>query len=1026
MLHSRPSQLNLDHLNAAQRQAVEATEGPVLVFAGPGTGKTQILTSRIGHLLEQGVAPQNILALTFTNAGAKAMQERLAHIVGPAAYQVMMTTFHSFCGGVIEQFSEFFPVELRNGGVIGDLDQYEIVRDILQSGDFELLKPPNKPLHHLRNCVSLITQYKREGVSAAEVARLAQETLEDSESGEYKAVHRKKLAQLASRNLELSRVYEQYQAALRLRGQYDYEDMILWVRDGLRSHSEIAIEYQERFQYILVDEFQDTNQAQFQVLIALTSYWGTEANIFVVGDPNQSIYRFQGASVSNVLQFWKIFPQCQVITLEQGYRCPPEIYEAAAHLIEHNALTDLDPRLKALEEPLQSPRPKTSGEHRIEYRSHVNSLAEALDVASELQAAHQRGVAWSDLAVLSRTRDQLNTLQFVLLRQGIPVLAQQGENSLNQPLVIAVLDILSLVDSLRMADDLEHWTSVLMQPWWEFSREEALRLLRAVSQSRDSTRGVWWWLEHEDQWGSLEWKDHQVWRTFREYWREWQSAVIKPIPEAIELILSESGVYKTLWQESSWQAQLPFLLSVLQEAQNWSFAHPESRLSEFVQRLRAMQLHGMKLTPEYLTSQPDAVTLSTAHSAKGREWAEVFVVQVNDGVWSAVRKPPSLAPLPQTIPYADSDEKEELEDDRRLFYVAITRAKEKLWLFTCERDLKQGGMRELRQSQFVLEMGLEPEPKVGPTYLPQEVLPQVFSADRNTLLQTLDRSWVRGLVEHFSLSYTALESYLDCPAQFFFRHLVRVPQASTIPLVVGNAAHAGLEFANRSFVEHEKLPSWEEIFQKAERVITTSQLTQADQMVARKRTIELLQPYLENHSAIWKSPLKVEHKFGSTAPTVFEGLPLVGKVDVIEVIDAAAKTVRVIDYKTGRRLTRSELQGKPEDARRKVDQIYFYALLAELDATFDFRVISGVFAFLQSSDAGKYLPVSFDVTELDLTLLKETLRKVQQELQNLHFLDQPACGECEVCVALGLQPSISAVLVEDLDAPHSVSISKSE
>lgn len=1012
-----PLQTSLERLNSSQLQAVQATEGPVLVFAGPGTGKTQILTSRIGYLLEQGVAPNNILALTFTNAGAKAMQERLAQLVGPAAYQVMLTTFHSFCGGVIEQYSQFFPVELRNGGVIAELDQFEMVRQILETGEFPALKPINKPLHHLRSCVHLITQYKREGVSPAEVMKLAQETLEASESDQLKAAPRRKMATLGTRNLDIAQVYAEYETRLRARGQYDYEDMILWVRDALRTNPDIAVEYQERFQYILVDEFQDTNQAQFQVLVALTQYWGDQANVFVVGDPNQSIYRFQGASVSNVLQFWTIFPNCQVITLDQGYRCPPELYTAAATLIAHNSLTDLDPRLKALEQPLQSQRPATVQDKRILYRSHVNSLAEALDLASELRQAHERGVPWSEMAVLSRTRDQLNTAQWVLLRQGIPVVAQQSENSLDQPLVQAVLNILSMVGEVRRGADLERWTNVLMQPWWEFPREEALRLLRAAGRSRDPNHGVWWWLEHEEKWSELDWSDLQPWRVFREYWREWQEEIVQPIPQTIEKILSQAGVYRTLWQDSQWQPQLPFLLSLLQEAQHWSFSHPEARLQEFVERLQAMQLHGMKLAPEYLASQPDAVTLSTAHSAKGREWSEVFLLQVNDGVWSNVSKPTGLAPLPNTIPYAESDEKEELEDDRRLFFVAITRAKEKLWLFTCERDLRQGSMRELRQSQFVLEMGLEATPDMGQTYLPQEVLPQVFTAPDGALLPSLDRGWVLGLVEEFALSYTALESYLNCPAEFFFRYLVRVPQSTTLPLVVGNAVHAGLEFANRSFIEHSKLPVWEAVREKTTRVVSASALTPSNQSLAQSRSDELLKPYLESHHDTWKAPLKVEHKFGAAAPTVFEGLPLVGKVDVIEVIDAITKTVRVVDYKTGRRLTRSELSGKPTDKRRKLDQIYFYALLAELDATFDFRVIEGVFDFLTPSDAGKYIPVSFEVSELELHSLKETLRQVQSELTSLAFLDAPPCGECEVCVALGLQPSISSVLLDDLQEP---------
>ncbi len=979
-------------LNEQQRRAVEKTEGPVLVFAGPGTGKTQILTARIARLLEHGVQPGNILALTFTNAGAKNMQERLASMVGSVGYQVTLSTFHSFANGVIDQFSHVFPRSIQSGGLVAELDQFEIVQDVLVSGDFSVLRPSGEPLYYLRSIVSLLTSYKREGVDPTQLANMAQEELELLEDFSGPARERSKREKIAQKNAELAKIYEAYQKALTERGMFDYEDVILWVRDGLRSNPELSQEYQERYQYILVDEFQDTNQSQFQLLLELCSFWGSEANVFAVGDPNQSIYRFQGASVSNVLQFLQLFPNAELISLQEGYRCPPEIYEHAAEMISQNELTDLDPRLASLEQPLHST--KVAAGASIHVRSAANPLLESVWLAHELQKQHDAGVPWSEMAVLYRNHSQSVEAERVLRAFGIPIISQKGENSLAQPFVQGVLRMLHLLIALRENTDTDTWASVLFLPWWSVDPTEALKILRAARTHQEAKNSVWWILEHPETWSALGIESTQYWMEFANNFAKWHAELHQEPVKSLERILSESGVFSLLWSNTEWQSQLPSILALLREAQQWSQRHPTARMKEFLQRLESMQQHGFTLVPEYISGSKDAVTLCTAHSAKGREWEFVYLLRVNDGVWSNTRERNLLPPLENSIPYAQTSEKEKLEDDRRLFYVAVTRAKTRVTLLTCDQVVEREKIKELVRSPFLLEFA--PHVEVVPIEaVSPEQLQSLTPATTEALLGSVDTNWLLDLAQNFSVSYSALDTYLRCPAQFFFQYFIRTPQVPTVKQSVGEISHAVLEEMNRVFSQRGTLLSDQEIIQRVQERSQKVFLPSEERLVAAQQAEALLLPYVAAKRSDWLPSLKTEHFFGKSPPLEFLGMKLVGKVDSIHSL--SEKAVRVVDYKTGKRRTKGELLGKPEDRVQAVRQLVFYALLADLDPTFNQEVTEGEFVFLQPTPAGKFTSVVFEITSERKQELEAVLEQFQKDLVSLQFLTQPPCGECEVC-----------------------------
>jgi len=329
-------------LNKAQRAAVDTIEGPVMVVAGPGTGKTQILTLRIANILKQTqMNPQNILALTFTDAGAKAMRERLHRYIGAEAYQVAIYTFHGFAERLIRDYPDAY-TRVIGGRPASDLDKITIVENILEDTQFKLLRPIGNPTYYVKPVLNIIGSLKKEYITPDIFAELLteQETeLMSIEQFHAKGAHKgkergeyTKCEKSLQKNRELLLLYRQYESLLSEGSLYDFEDMIVETVKALQSNEDMLRDLQETYQYVLADEHQDVNGSQNKILELLCNFHD-QPNIFVVGDEKQAIYRFQGASLENFLYFEDMFPNTQRISLTENYRSGQTILDAAHSLI---------------------------------------------------------------------------------------------------------------------------------------------------------------------------------------------------------------------------------------------------------------------------------------------------------------------------------------------------------------------------------------------------------------------------------------------------------------------------------------------------------------------------------------------------------------------------------------------------------------------------------------------------------------------------------------------------------------------
>jgi DNA helicase-2/ATP-dependent DNA helicase PcrA len=335
-------------LNKEQKEAVDTIEGPVMVIAGPGTGKTSILTLRIANILKKtDTAPENILSLTFTESGAYAMRKKLVGIIGPTAYRVNINTFHSFCNEVIKNYPEKFP-RIIGSTAINNIDQISVMEKIIENNDFEFLKPFGDIFYYVKKALDEIRDMKREAIGPDEFEAIIKKQQKDfdatpdkiNEKGAHKGKMKGefiKLQEYIEKNRELLIIYRAYEEALRKDKFYDFEDMIMEVLKTLKKDKNLLLILQENYQYILADEHQDANNAQ-NAILELLSNFHKDPNLFIVGDEKQAIFRFQGASLQNFLYFQKIYPKAKIINLKENYRSTQKILDASHSLIENNSL----------------------------------------------------------------------------------------------------------------------------------------------------------------------------------------------------------------------------------------------------------------------------------------------------------------------------------------------------------------------------------------------------------------------------------------------------------------------------------------------------------------------------------------------------------------------------------------------------------------------------------------------------------------------------------------------------------------
>jgi len=1006
-------------LNERQKLAVDTIDGPVMVVAGPGTGKTQVLAARIASiLLKTDTNPASILALTYTESAAKEMRERLVSMIGKTGYYVQITTFHSFCSAIIQSHPEYFPID-RGSEPLTDLERYDLYQSIISELSLEILKPLNRPLLYLTEAMRSVSDLKREGFLPEDFAKIIEQEAEElaAQEKDLKKIELQKKQRNLAKHRELLEIYLAYQRRLRASFRYDYDDMIALVVAAFQQEELLLREFQENLLYFLVDEYQDTNSAQNKVVDLLASYWGEQANIFVVGDPNQSIYRFQGASIENVLGFAHRYPTAQVITLEKGYRCPQLIYNAAAKIIRNNNLTDADQNLAGFSftEPLQSQH--DNGGSLIGIYEAPSQTLETVYVAEKILQLHQeQQVPLDEIAVLYRNNRDAVEIRETLDRWDIRYEIDGGNNLLENEAIRQLLSLMQVIADVRSGQEDETLFEVMRYEWLDLDRVLVMKLGRAAGKSRQAMIDLieqgqieFAKLDIGPEVTPLEFEQLTQFLTKLRQWGALDATVI--FPEWFETVVKESGFLDWILGQELKTDLLINLNSLFREVKALAGSDHTLNLAGFLLAIQTMRDHGIKINVEDLNVKEDAVHLSTVHKAKGREWQHVFVLHCLDGKWGNVRTR-DLLPLPEALlENTDLSKKEQNEDERRLFYVALTRAKESAVITYPATIISDNKSKEVVGSMFIEELREEgSELKVellqlvapeiesnADDYLAKLVMPRQSAA----VLRPTEEEFFAGIVKDFKLSVTALNAYLRDPEEFVQNVLLKVPRAKPEPMAFGSAMHAALEKMGKHLQQHGELPPEKMILDEFEQALTRELLTSDDFQRRLQHGHDLLRQYLTELSSQTVKPVFIERFFGyGWSKTILGDIQLTGRIDRVDWLDQTKKIVRVIDYKTGKPKSVNFIEGQvksvelsereqqlPDNIKGPYKrQLLFYKLLTELDQTFIPTVAEGVFEFLEPNTSGKLVTRRFELLEEDVEALKNLIREVMAEIRELKFL----------------------------------------
>lgn len=1111
----------LQALNTAQREAVDCIDGPVMVVAGPGTGKTELLSVRVANILDKTDAlPSNILCLTFTDSGAVAMRERLAGLIGSEAYKVAIHTFHSFGSEIINQFGEYF-YHGAHFRPADELSSYEILSEILSKlpHDNPLASTMNGQFTHLRDLQSAISDLKKSGLTPDELGmildrndafaawvqprlqatfgeRLSKKLFPSIESllseiekydhepfelVGYTPLHqllgaslREALAQSETDNstkplsawkkLYLAKnahdeiilrdqrisaklraagnVYYEYLVAMQTHELFDYDDMILRVVHAMEVFAELRAELQETYHYILVDEFQDTNDAQMRLIWNLTNNESSEGrpNLMVVGDDDQAIYRFQGATMSNILDFTTRYRDVKVVTLTDNYRSCRDILGVARSVIVQGSerletTLGIDKTLTAHHggkttdgslpegqlafpaKPEQDPDASVSArafvlsgnEPSVAFHNYATEH-EARHALAQQIAADYRTDSSKSRAVIARNHRQLVALMPHLQALDIPLRYERQENILDSEPVRQlelVARIVQYIAEQRFDEANALLPELLAHPAWGISAHDLWRL--SLSASRDKT----YWLEAMLVSGGTiqtiaEWlivAAHYAQTEPLEYMCDHLFGVVEPQvgdsarDEAVSEEMPSQEEYVSPYRayffpRESLETRPGHYLAWLDNLQRL-----RARLREF----RADQLLMLADLVEFLDLHRDmqlaiqgrgdvehdesAVTLLTAHKSKGLEFDSVYITDATESIWgSSARSRLRLIQFPSNLPLApvgDSD------DERlRLLYVALTRARNTLGLYAAR--LSDGG-------KALLPVGSVPTIALAVTeHEPLPHVDQITAVEHDWRAPLLDVATatkdqlLRPLLDSYKLSATHLNHFLDVsrggPQLFLLHNLLRFPQMMGVSAAYGSAIHATLQRAHAHLAATGKRRPVEDVLHDYEENLRRHQLSEIDFSKQLQRGSQVLTAFLAARYDSFTPHQIVERDFRTESILVGDAL-ITGAIDLID-IDTDEKTIFITDYKTGTAVRK--WQGRTDYEKIKLhhyeQQLMMYRLLIENSRQFRGYSVTGArIEFVEPDEKGDIVLLDYAYDEVKLAEFRRLIGAVWSRIQTLDF-----------------------------------------
>jgi DNA helicase-2/ATP-dependent DNA helicase PcrA len=963
---ARGAERILEGLNAPQAAAVTHEAGPLLIIAGAGTGKTTVITRRIAYLIATRRArPSEILALTFTDKAAAEMEERVDTLVPYGYADVNISTFHAFGDRLIKENA----LELGltpDFRVLTRAEQVIFLRDHLFEFPLKHYRPLGDPTRHLQAILSQFSRLKDEDVGPDEYLIHAEGLLAAATDDESR-LH-------AEQHLELARTYAQYQTLMARLGQVDFGDQIVEALRLFRSRAHVLRRYQERFRHILVDEFQDTNYAQFELVKLLAA---RHRNVAVVGDDDQAIFRFRGASMSNILDFDRSYPDARQVVLQENRRSPQAVLDSAYRLIQHNNPDRLEVAQKIDKRLVSTVGPGAPPQHL----AFDTVSTESDQVAEMIREEHEAGRPYRDFAILVRANHDADHYLRALNMRGIPWTFSGNAGLYGRPevrLLIAFLrsvahpdDSVSLhylassdIYQVPIVDLTKCATYADRRHRWLF---DVLRAVPAEVELSEEGAGA-------------------VARLIADLQRYMDLAREHPTGEVLYQFLVDSGLMTRY-------AKAPAELE--QEVQNVSkfFTRVKDaarvlkydNVREFVNHLDALVEAGDDPAVAEADTETPAVHVLTVHKAKGLEWPIVFMVDCAQNRFPSTRRsdpieiPPGL--IKDLLPTGDFHEQEE----RRLFYVGMTRVKERLYLTSAE---DMGGKRKWKVSQFVLEALDLPKDAARP-----------FRAQAIEQLRRLappPEAIGLGLTpladdEPLAVSHRQVDDYQTCPLKYQYIHILRIPLRQHHSVVYGSALHKAVEFylRRRAAGNYTSLEDFLLAFDDAWR--NEGFLTREHEEQRKRAGVAALTRFYHEEEASGQKPTDVEREFGFNLE-LNQGLNRVrGRFDRV---DETPEGLVIVDYKSSDVTDQKKAdQRAKESLQLKIYALAQYEMTGRLPARVELR-------FLESGLIGRHSP-----TTDDLVSARAAIVEAAQGIRQRQFEATPEYQACRYCPYNQICPS---------------------
>lgn len=881
-------------LNKKQKQAVKYNQGPLLIIAGAGTGKTTVIVEKIKYLIKKKLAkPEEILALTFTEKAAYEMEERVDKEIPYGYFQMWISTFHSFADQILKERAHHIGIN-PDFRLMNEAETVLFLKKNLFFFDFNYFQPLSNPNKFINNLIDHFSRLKDEDISPEEYLNWAKsyQTETKEEKDKY---------------LELANAYKIYEDLKIKNGVLDYSDLIYYLLKLFRHRKNLLLEYQQRFKYVLIDEFQDTNITQYE-LIKIICPPNKNPKLTVVGDDSQAIYKFRGASISNILNFMNDYPQAKQITLLKNYRSNQEILNAAYKLIKNNDPDTLEAKL-GISKKLISVKKKPQEKSIFLFLG--NKVEEEVDFVVKKILKLKKSYQYSDFAILCRANNHANPFIRGLIQNGIPYQFLGPGFLFKQP---EIKDLIAYLKFLSNVDDSVSLYRVLSMNIFDIDPKDISLLLafsKKISQSLFQSIEIY--LSFFDD--KIYQKDYQIYKKYlpllSEKTKKTLLFIYSLIKKHLSLIkketagqilyffLEETGYLKKITNYKS-EKEEKIALNIskfFNYLKNFEMTNEDASVFAVVDFLEmSIELGESPTILKTDIENYNAVNILTVHSAKGLEFPVVFLVNLTKGRFPTNEKKEKI-PIPEPLikeilPQGNYH----LQEERRLFYVGLTRAKDKIFL-TASKFYGEG-IRQQKLSPFVYETLEE----------------KYFLKEENQIIN--NNQWQKYFQQKKSqpvsqkqqektnyFSYTQLETYDKCPLQYKYQFILKIPTSPSANLSFGETIHKTLQQFYQRFLENKNIDSKEIIKIYEKNWIPVGYNSKIHEQRAKKEGALILENYLKKFHHKDLKIIFLEKKFKLK---IKDDVFIIGKIDRIDKIDN--QTIEIIDYKTGKIPEKNDLE----------------------------------------------------------------------------------------------------------------------